>query len=250
MTTLREKYINKKSEYIYNSYFRKSLLTAKYFNLFGKYEIEKMSKIYDVFRIDQKFEQRFNHKFFMALQDKPMDYNSEIYSEAIFKSEYKDLENQILTTKNSISSSRIKIDRIQSLIDNGAYDKIKAIVKKIDTFLNKDEQAITIYKAFHRDMKQGKLNLLDKYYQALPSVDTKAKRPRKETIEMEISSIEADQEKLLSAFPFTEEEAMDSEKSIANKIHDFEEEITKSEESLRRITNLYLFTGDFDGLVN
>lgn len=251
MKTRRQEYIELKSQYLYKKYYEKDKLKAKYNALFGKLEIEKKKKIYEVLKIDKRIENRFNLKFLQNFDDE-MSINSnsliesEIYSDAISRIEFYDLEKQIKILKKSIKESENLIKIFEKLDDETVFLSIKKIIEVTDPYINSNPQASKIYNKLIQAMKRHDYEFLNNNY----DVQLEVVRNKKEVYDALIDDLNEMMDNLQEQFPFSEINSLNSEKGIEMKLSELREDINKSSESLKRITNVYLYSIDRQGLIN
>lgn len=251
MKTKRQEYIELKSQYLFKKYYEKDKLRSKYNLLFGKLEIEKKKKIYEMLKIDKKIENRFNLKFLKNFDDE-MSVNSnslieaDIYTDAIARVEFSDLENQIKRLKKSIKASESLMKIFDKLDESEILNSIQRILEKADPYINSNSEASKVYNNLIQSIKKHDYE----YLKANHDVQMNVVRNKGEVYDALISDLEKMMANLQEEFPFSEQSSMSSEKAIEDKLNELREDINKSTESLKRITNVYLYSIDRQGLIN
>lgn len=147
---LRDKYIQTKSEYIFESYFNKKYLTARYNQVFGKYHLQKMKAAYSIFNIDKKIENRFALSYLLNVSKDLDSISADVYDDAIFKQEYMELENRIKTLKFKMDNSKDELKKFDQIFKENPIQKISQILSKIDPIINSAEAGKEVYEAFKK----------------------------------------------------------------------------------------------------
>lgn len=247
---LRDKYIQTKSEYIFESYFNKKYLTARYNQVFGKYHLQKMKAAYSIFNIDKKIENRFALSYLLNVSKDLDSISADVYADAIFKQEYMELENRIKTLKFKMDNSKDELKKFDQIFKENPIQKISQILSKIDPIINSAEAGKEVYEAFKKDLDRGYIDILDRYLAKSEEIGYKSKRNSQETYKGEIEAYKKSLEELKSKFPFNQEKNLADDKLKSETIKDLEEDIKKSEDALKKLTRMYLLTGENGGLLN
>lgn len=239
----KREYINKLTEYFFYKYIYSIFLENKYISNFAEYEIEKMESIYETFLYDKAIENRF--VFGYISQNIPNEFNT-----ILAKEEYKDLAKQISTLKRKSGSSSSKISYIKEILDRGILEKISKIIENVDPILTGDDNTQKwndmVYSLENRNFEEiFKMadNFDTKIIENKNIIEFVPKDITEKTFYYESKILE-----LFQFFPFNEEKNLYSKKNIKEKINEIKDETLKSKETLRRITNVYLYTDDVNGL--
>ncbi|WP_282925759.1 hypothetical protein [Helcococcus kunzii] len=239
----KKKYINKLTEYFFYKYIYSIFLENKYIANFAKYEIEKMESIYQSFLYDKAIENRFVYGYI-----NPNISNE--FNTIMAKEEYKDLENQISVLKTKSNSSSGVRNYIKKILDRGILSKISTIIENEDPYITGKQDTKT-WNKFLNALEEGNF---EKIFKIAKNCDNEFEEdyyfidlvPR--DINEKIYYYENKILELYQYFPFNEEKNMYSKKDINDKINEIKKETLKSKETLKRITNVYLYTDNNNGL--
>lgn len=236
-----DKYIEEQSEYIFNKYIYSKFLMTKYYKNFGKLEVEKIKKAYDLFILDKKMEYRFVSE---AIGEKL----NEIFAQAVAAYEFKDAMKQIrrLNIRNKFSEKNFDI--LSNAINNDIKCKIKEIIKNMDPILNADMDTTYEYNKFIEDMKATKFDNMEHYlyksdFFGRNNINFAAKVDEKE-LEKIIKKIASKNKKMKSEFPFTFEEVLMSQEKIDLKKNELKKQIDTTNKAFDRLNQYYIMTKD------
>lgn len=239
----KKKYINKLTEYFFYKYIYSIFLENKYIANFAKYEIEKMESIYQSFLYDKAIENRFIYGYI-----NPNISNE--FNTIMAKEEYKDLENQISLLKTKSNGSSGVRDYIKEILDRGILSKISTIIENEDPYLN-GNQDTKIWNKFLNALEEAnfeKIFKIAKNYEKRFEEEDNIIDFVPRDINEKIYYYENKILELYQFFPFNEEKNMYSKKDINDKINEIKKQTLKSKETLKRITNVYLYTDNNNGL--
>lgn len=235
-----QKYIQEKSEYIFNKYIYSKFLMTKYYRNFGKLEVEKLTKVYDLFTLDRKIQYRF-------LSQAIGERTNENFAQAEAQYEFKDAIKQIrrLNIRNKFSEKNFDI--LSEAINQDIKNKIKKIVRNIDPVINPNLKDHNIYQNFIKDMKAMEFNSLD-YLISIPEKYEKSKSLNSEKkidfdlLEKIIINIASKNSKMKSEFPFILEEVLMSQEKIDSRKKELEKQIDTTTKSIDRLSYYYIMS--------
>ena len=237
-----EKYIQEQSEYIFNKYIYSKFLMTKYYKNFGKLEVEKIKKAYDLFILDKKMEYRF-------VSEAIGERLNEFFADAEAAYEYKDAIKQIrrLNLRNKFSEKNFDI--LSDAINHDVKNKIKKIVRNMDPIVNTYMDTNCEYNKFIQDMKDAKFDNLDSFikkaeiYGKLQS-NNSTEKVYHEELEKIIKKIISKNKKIKSEFPFTFEEVLMSQEKIEFKKEELKKQIDITNKAFDRLNYYYIMTKD------
>lgn len=237
-----EKYIEEQSEYIFNKYIYSKFLMTKYYKNFGKLEVEKIKKAYDLFTLDKKMEYRF-------VSEAIGERLNESFAQAEAAYEYKDAMKQIrrLNVRNKFSEKNFDI--LSDAINNDIKSKIKEIIKNMDPILNAHMDTSYEYNKFIEDMKSTKFDNIEHYlnradFYGRNNIINFVARVEDKELEKLIKRIASKNKKMRSDFPFTFEEVLMSQEKIDFKKEELKKQIDTTNKAFDRLNHYYIMTKD------
>ena len=250
MTSLREQYLDIKTEYLYKSIYEKNLYKNLYIQKFGKYELEKKELLYNMFIYDQRIQSKL---IFGISDDFKSFYNTNMmdqYSDGIAKIEYKNLLNDISELKNLIANNNFFLEKAIGNLNDKTKAKLKTFLKYTDPLIVDGEGSKNIYENFILQGETAYLPRLNELLDFAEAVQGKTKRNSKEVYKEAIEAYKKELEKLDNAFPINISHKLNSAEYRIKKEEDYREEIKKAKKSLKKMSQFYLYSRDDSGLLN
>lgn len=237
-----EEYIQEKSEYIFNKYIYSKFLMTKYYKNFGTLEVEKIKKAYDLFTLDKKIEYKF-------ISEAMGERLNESFAQAEAAYEYKDAMRQIkrLNIRNRFSEKNFEL--LKHIIDQDIKDKIKKIIRNIDSVLNLNSDTSSEYNDFIAAMKDSKFESIEEYinkseiYEEEKNQDTLENIDYKK-LEKHLKKLSSKNNKMKSEFPFIFEEVLMSQEKIDFKKEELKKQIDVTNKAFDRLNQYYIMTKD------
>lgn len=234
----KREYINVLTEYLFYKYIYSIFLEEKYISNFAKYEIEKMENIYETFIYDTAIENRFIYGMSFSNVDTGLE-------NALAKEEYRDLQNQINTLKQKKEHNSKNLNTIKNILDRGIISIMQKTIRNYDPYLNYDLDTNKEWNLFIKALRNKNFE----YIFEIENIDNLEKNIKLPSdINHQVLIYEDKILELFQFFPYNMEKTLSSKSNINQKIKEIKEEILKSKETLRRITNVYLYTDDVKGL--
>ncbi|WP_297377594.1 hypothetical protein [uncultured Helcococcus sp.] len=250
MTSLREQYLDIKTEYLYKSIYEKNLYNNLYIQKFGKYELEKKELLYKMFIYDQ----RMQSKLLFSMSTDLKTYSNvnliDQYSDGIAQIEYRDLINHINELKNLLTKNDLFIARANENLNDKTKVKIRKLLKYTDPLLVNGERSKNLYESFILQGKSVYLPHLNELLDFAEVVQGKVKKNPKEVYEEAIESYKKDLEELDNTFPINIADKLNSNEYKMKQEEDYKEEIKKARKSLKKMSQFYLYSKDDSGLLN
>lgn len=250
MTSLREKYLDIKTEYLYKSIYEKNLYKSLYIQKFGKYDLEKKELLYKMFIYDQ----RIQSKFVFSIRDDLNEFLNysliDQYSDGIAKIEYKYLLDDINELKNLVTHNDFFIKKIKENLNDRTKEKIRMLLKYTDPLIVNGERSKNLYDSFILQGKSAYLPHLNELVDFAEVVQGKTKKNSKEVYVEAIENYKKEIEKLKDTSPFNLVDELNSDKFNKQKEEEYKEEIKKAKKSLKKMSQFYLYSKEDLGLLN
>lgn len=230
---LRRKYIDDCTNLIFSKYFYRLVLEKKYIENFGDIELNRMRKIYDTMIINKKLEATF----FMPQES---SVTSENLLEYNARKEYFDLERQILELEENIKKNDKEIKELTFYLSKNIKDRMEMLVSRTSPLINKNSKAVSLWTGFNKALEDANWKIVFNLSSKAKEIRLLKTKDNEDELLKEIENIKEQEKKMRRIYPFNQEEILENEEILEEKILAGQKDLKGVEESYLRMADYYL----------
>lgn len=234
-TNLVEKYIDEKSQYLFNKHFYKLILEKKYIENFGEIEIARMKNIYDAMVINKKLEEIFFTGGSDSIQE-------DILADYKARKEFFDLERQIQELEENVKTNSKKLKNLELYYNKDIKSKFELIVKKASPYVNSSKKAKAIWEKFTEAIATQNWKRI--FRLALDANELRIYKAKftEEELQETIKEIQDARTTVRHRHPFNIEETLIDEETLKIRKDEEKNNLKTMKESYSKIADIYLST--------
>lgn len=232
---LRNEYIDRQADLLYNAFFYKHILENKYIKNFGHIDLKKKEHIYNSMIMNKHLEANF----YMPERNSVVDTN---LIDFLAKKEFDDLDKQISQLKENIEENDKEYERLMFFEKKNIKLKIKNIVAKASPTLNRNSKASLAWDKFIKALEESNWKRVFNIEANLSEFRMLKTKISQDELEQEIDKIKRKNRCLHKRYPFNYEKILDDDQVIEDKLAKEKKDIDHMKMSYEKMADIYLNT--------
>lgn len=232
---LRDEYIDRNTDLLYDTFFYKHILENKYIKSFGDIDLKKKEHIYNSMIMNKHLEANF----YMPERNSVVDIN---LIEFLAKKEFDDLGRQIAELKDNIEKNDKRYETLMFFEKKNIKMKIKNIVAKASPLINRNSKAKDTWIKFIEALEKENWKRIFNLESSLSDFRMLKTDISEEELSEEINRIKKKNMCLHKRYPFNYESILEDDQVIEDKIAKEKKDIDHMKMSYKKMADIYLNT--------